>query len=106
MAVAVKAAAFAMLLRVLTLSFRDPSWSSWAAGWPPVVATLAAVTITVANLIAGRQASVKQMLAYSSIPHAGYLLLGVAPMMPLPQEWGPSLLFFLLTYSVSTAAAF
>src|SRR5579859_1733445 len=106
MAVAVKAGAFAMLLRVLSLSFSDATWSSWAAGWPPVVATLAAVTMTVANLIAGRQESVKRMLAYSSIAHAGYLLLGVTAMMRSPQEGGGSVLFYLLTYTVSTAGAF
>jgi NADH-quinone oxidoreductase subunit N len=106
MAVAVKAGAFAMLLRVLMLSFGDATWSSWAAGWPPVVATLAAVTMTVANLIAGRQESVKRMLAYSSIAHAGYLLLGVTAMMRSPQEGGGSVLFYLLTYTVSTAGAF
>src|ERR1019366_3979875 len=77
MAVAVKAAAFALLLRVLLLTFGDPGWTSWASGWPPVVAMLSALTMTVANLIAGRQESVKRMLAYSSIAHAGYLLIGV-----------------------------
>ena len=39
MAVAVKAGAFAMLLRVLTLSLGDATWTSWASGWPPVMAT-------------------------------------------------------------------
>ncbi len=59
MAVAVKAGAFALLLRVLVLCFGDSTWTSWASGWPPVVATLAALTMTVANLVAGRQESVK-----------------------------------------------
>jgi hypothetical protein len=78
MAVAVKSAAFAMMLRVLLLSFGDARSASWDAGWPPVLATLAVLTMTVGNLIAGRQESVKRMLAYSSIAHAGYLLIGVA----------------------------
>jgi NADH-quinone oxidoreductase subunit N len=106
MAVAVKAGAFAMLLRVLTLSFGDATWSSWASGWPPVVATLAALTMTVANLIAGRQESVKRMLAYSSIAHAGYALVGVTAMMRSPEEGGASVLYYLLAYTVSTAGAF
>ncbi|MDP9033460.1 MAG: NADH-quinone oxidoreductase subunit N, partial [Myxococcota bacterium] len=106
MAVAVKAAAFAMLLRVLVLSLGDATWTSWASGWPPVVATLAALTMTVANLIAGRQESVKRMLAYSSIAHAGYMLAGVTAMMRLPAEAGASVLFYLLAYTVSTAGAF
>src|SRR4029079_13829507 len=71
MAVVVKSAAFATMLRVLLIAFGQPELSSWGAGWPPVIATLAVLTMTVANLIAGQQESVKRMLAYSSIAHAG-----------------------------------
>jgi NADH-quinone oxidoreductase subunit N len=106
MAVAVKAGAFAMLLRVLMISFASDTWTSWAAGWPPVVATLAALTMTVANLIAGRQESVKRMLAYSSIAHAGYALVGVTALMRDPVKAGGSVLFYLLAYAVSTLGAF
>jgi NADH-quinone oxidoreductase subunit N len=106
MAVAVKAAAFAMLLRVLVLSFGDDVWTSWASGWPPVMAMLAALTMTVANLVAGRQESVKRMLAYSSIAHAGYALVGVTALIRAPSEAGASVLFYLLAYTVSTAGAF
>ena len=106
MAVAVKAGAFALLLRVLLLAFGDPAWTSWASGWPPVVAMLAALTMTVANLIAGRQESVKRMLAYSSIAHAGYALLGVTAVMREPKEATAAVLFYLLAYTVSTAGAF
>jgi NADH-quinone oxidoreductase subunit N len=106
MAVAVKAGAFAMLLRVLGFSFGDEQWTSWASGWPPVMATLAALTMTVANLVAGRQESVKRMLAYSSIAHAGYALVGVTALMRNRAEAGASVLFYLLAYSVSTAGAF
>jgi NADH-quinone oxidoreductase subunit N len=106
MAVAVKAAAFAMLLRVLLVSFGSEAWTSWASGWPPVVATLAVLTMTVANLIAGRQESVKRMLAYSSIAHAGYALVGVTAMLREPQKAAASVLFYLLAYAVSTAGAF
>jgi NADH-quinone oxidoreductase subunit N len=106
MAVAVKAGAFAMLLRVLVLSLGDEAWKSWASGWPPVVATLAALTMTVANLVAGRQESVKRMLAYSSIAHAGYALVGVTALVRDPAEAGASVLYYLLAYTVSTAGAF
>ena len=106
MAVAVKAGAFAMLLRVLVLAFGDATWRSWASGWPPVIATLAVLTMTVANLIAGRQESVKRMLAYSSIAHAGYALVGVTSMVRDPAEGVSSVLFYLLAYTVSTAGAF
>jgi NADH-quinone oxidoreductase subunit N len=106
MAVAVKAGAFAMLLRVLVLSLGDKAWTSWGAGWPPVLAGLAVLTMTVANLVAGRQESVKRMLAYSSIAHAGYALVGVTAIMRLPGEGVASVLFYLVGYSVSTAGVF
>jgi len=61
--------------------------------------------MTVANVIAGRQSSVKRMLAYSSISHAGYALIGVVAMMRSP-DGQASVLFYLLTYTVSTAGAF
>jgi NADH-quinone oxidoreductase subunit N len=106
MAVAVKSGGFAMMLRVLLTAFGDPKSTSWAAGWPPVLAGVAVLTMTVANLIAGRQDSVKRMLAYSSIAHAGYLLIGVVASMRQAPEAQASVLFYLLTYTVSTAGAF
>ncbi len=106
MAVAVKSGAFAMMLRVLLTSFGDAQSMSWSAGWPPVLAMIAVLTMTVANLIAGRQESVKRMLAYSSIAHAGYLLIGVVATMRVPETAVASVLFYLLTYTVSTAGAF
>jgi NADH-quinone oxidoreductase subunit N len=107
MAVAVKSAAFAMMLRVLLIAFGDAESASWGAGWPPILAGLAVLTMTVANLIAGRQESVKRMLAYSSIAHAGYVLLGiVATTRQNGQEGEASVLFYLLAYTVSTAGAF
>jgi NADH-quinone oxidoreductase subunit N len=106
MAVAVKSAAFAMMLRVLVTAFGDPASMSWGTGWPPVLATLAVLTMTVANLVAGRQESVKRMLAYSSIAHAGYLLVGVVAMLGEGSGGQASVMFYLLTYTVATAGAF
>ncbi|HEY3237628.1 MAG TPA: NADH-quinone oxidoreductase subunit N, partial [Polyangiaceae bacterium] len=105
MAVAVKSAAFAVLLRVLIFGFGDARLMSWGTGWPPVLALLAVLTMTVANLIAGRQESVKRMLAYSSIAHAGYALVGVTALVR-SQQAEASVLLYLLTYAVSTAGAF
>lgn len=105
MAVAVKSAAFAMMLRVLIHSFNSPQLASWASGWPPILALMAVLTMTVANLIAGRQESVKRMIAYSSIAHAGYVLVGVVATTRLNQEAQASVLFYLLTYTASTAGA-
>src|ERR1041385_1392914 len=106
MAVAVKSAAFAVLLRILIVGFGDERLLSWGTGWPPVIATLAVLTMTVANVVAGRQESVKRMLAYSSIAHAGYALVGVAATMRSSSEAQASVLFYLLAYPVSTAGAF
>jgi NADH-quinone oxidoreductase subunit N len=105
MAVAVKAAAFAVMLRVLLVAFGDERLMSWGTGWPPALAFLALLTMTVANLVAGRQTSVKRMLAYSSIAHAGYALVGVVATMR-SAEAQASVLFYMLTYTVSTAGAF
>jgi NADH-quinone oxidoreductase subunit N len=106
MAVVVKSAAFATMLRVLLVAFGQPELSSWGAGWPPIVAALAVLTMTVANLIAGRQESVKRMLAYSSIAHAGYVLVGVTTTMRLHEDGQASVLFYLLAYTFSTIGAF
>jgi NADH-quinone oxidoreductase subunit N len=95
-----------MLLRVLLGGFGDPISMSWASGWPPVMATLAVLTMTVANLVAGRQESVKRMLAYSSIAHAGYVLVGVASTVRASADGQGSVLFYLLAYTFSTAGAF
>ncbi len=106
MASVVKAGAFAMLLRVMLTCFGDKASMSWATGWPPVLAWIAVITMTVANLVAGQQESVKRMLAYSSIAHAGYLLVGVVSCMHSAPQGASSVLFYLLTYTVSTAGAF
>ena len=72
MSTAVKAAGFAMALRIYIGGLMDIS-----ADWTPLVALLAAASMTVGNLTAVLQDNVKRMLAYSSIAHAGYLLMGL-----------------------------
>src|SRR5204863_6456117 len=106
MAAVVKTGGFAMLLRVLVTMFGGTKLMSWSAGWPPVLAVLAVLTMTVANLIAGRQESVKRMLAYSSIAHAGYILVGVVSSAKLGDDGQASVMFYLLAYTVSTIGAF
>lgn len=98
MAVAVKAAAFAAWARILTHKL-SPLDSEWA--FP--VWVLAIVTMTLGNLLAITQSSVKRMLAYSSIAHAGYLLIPLAA----GEEWGGlPLLFYLVVYGFMTLGAF
>ena len=104
MAVVVKAAAFAVMMRVLIVAF--PSFNTSGYGWPAVLAVLAVLTMSIANVIAGRQSSVKRMLAYSSVAHAGYILVGIVAIAETGQVGESSVLFYLLTYAVSTAGAF
>ncbi len=106
MAAVVKTAAFAILLRVLLVGFGEERLMSWGTGWPPVIATLAVLSMTVGNVVAGRQESVKRMLAYSSIAHAGVALVGVAATIRSTEDATASVLFYLLVYTVSTAGAF
>jgi NADH-quinone oxidoreductase subunit N len=105
MAVAVKSAAFAVLLRVLIAAFGDAKVAGWGTGWQTPLWVLAVLSMVVANLVAGRQQSVKRMLAYSSIAHAGYALVGVVAVSGRP-EASASVLYYLLAYTVSTAGAF
>jgi NADH-quinone oxidoreductase subunit N len=106
MAVAVKSAAFATMIRVLVGAFGGGDLASWGAGWPPIIAFLAVITMTAANLIAGQQESVKRMLAYSSIAHAGYVLVGVVATIRQSEEAQSSVMFYLLAYTASTIGAF
>ncbi|MDP6976203.1 MAG: NADH-quinone oxidoreductase subunit N [Acidimicrobiales bacterium] len=72
MAAGVKAAGFAALLRVFVLTF-----GSWSGEWGPAVWGLAVLTVLGGSVVAVVQVDVKRMLAYSSIAHAGFLLVGV-----------------------------
>jgi NADH-quinone oxidoreductase subunit N len=98
MSVAVKAAAFAAWARILLFKL-SPLEGDWM--FPLWIITIA--TMTLGNLLAVTQTSVKRMLAYSSIAHAGYLLIPLV----VGVEWGGlALLFYLLTYSFMTLGAF
>ena len=97
MATAVKAAAFAALLRVLAEAF--PA----VPAWREIVWWLAAATMVGGNLIALAQRTVKRMLAYSSIAHAGYVLVAVAAGTALGAA---AFLFYLVAYTLTTLAAF
>ena len=97
MSVGAKAAGFAALLRLLLTTFPVLD-----VKWFPVIATLAALTMTWGNLAALSQKNLKRMLAYSSIAHAGYVLVGVAA-----GEAGVSgVLFYLMAYALMNIGAF
>jgi NADH-quinone oxidoreductase subunit N len=110
MSVVVKSAAFAVLLRVVLMCFSDELSSSLTTGWPSVLAPLAAITMIYGNVAAAQQSSVKRMLAYSSIAHAGYILVGVVTLFspdPSVRKLAVSgVLFYLLAYTVSNVLAF
>jgi NADH-quinone oxidoreductase subunit N len=92
-----KAAAFGALVRVL-LAMR-PLEADWiAALW-----LLAALTMTVGNVVALAQSNVKRLLAYSSIAHVGYMLVGLAAGL---SSGAPAVLFYLGVYAVASVGAF
>lgn len=105
MSVAVKAAAFAGLLRViLTLVPFGSLLESFGTGlwWTAII------TMTAGNLMALSQKNIKRMLAYSSISHAGYLLIGViaALNMGVAQMALSGILFYLIAYTLMNIGAF
>jgi NADH-quinone oxidoreductase subunit N len=93
-----KAAAFASLLRVLLTALRGAPLD-----WPMLMWGMAAITMTVGNVVALAQQNLKRMLAYSSIAHVGYMLVGVVAGGSLGNG---AVLFYLLVYTFTTAGAF
>jgi NADH-quinone oxidoreductase subunit N len=106
MAAAVKAAAFGILLRVFSVVFGGQDYVFGLNGWSDIFEWLAILTMTLGNLAALRQANIKRMLAYSSIAHAGYILIGVIAAGVLEGEKGAPVLYYLLAYTVTTIGAF
>ncbi|MCP3978165.1 MAG: NADH-quinone oxidoreductase subunit N [bacterium] len=98
MAAATKTAAFAVLLRFLLGAFGDHSEI-----WEPLIQWLAVLTMTVANIIALTQTNLKRLLAFSSVAHAGYLLIAV---VCRPDEGVSAILFYLTVYAFMTVGAF
>ena len=97
MSTGVKAAAFAAFLRVFLWPLEPLQ-----AHWIPVLSVIAAVTMIGGTLVGVVQTNVKRMLAYSSIAHAGYLLLGI---IAANDNGTAAVLFYLLTYAVSNLGA-
>ncbi|HLE13113.1 MAG TPA: NADH-quinone oxidoreductase subunit N [Anaerolineales bacterium] len=95
-----KAAGFAVLMRVLLTVF--PSQEA-VPYWVILIAALSVFSMTLGNALALAQRNIKRMLAYSSIAHAGYALIGVAA---LSQFGIASVVFYLIAYTVTNLAAF
>ncbi len=100
LSVASKAAGFAVILRVFYTAFGIPLLSD---SWALVFAVLGAISMTIGNVVALAQTNIKRMLGYSSIAHAGYLMVGLAAVSYLGRS---GILFFLATYALSNLGAF
>jgi NADH-quinone oxidoreductase subunit N len=98
MASAVKAAGFAALLRVFVVGFEQ-----YATDWQPAVYALAVLTLLVGSVLAVVQTDVKRMLAYSSISHAGFILVAV---QAATADGTSSALFYLAAYTFMIAGSF
>ena len=101
-----KAAGFALLIRFFYGVFAEGGPEYRIVGglhWPTLMAMIAAITMTVGNVVAIWQTSMKRMLAYSSIAHVGYMLMGF---VLLHQEGIQAILFYLVIYMVMNLGAF
>lgn len=103
-----KAAGFAVILRLISAVFPVIS-----ADWSMILAVLATMTMTVGNLIALTQKSVKRLLAYSSIAHAGYAMIGIVAFSQFQDKGQPggqlgfaSVIFYLIAYILTNLLAF
>ncbi len=103
MSVGAKAGGFAAMIRVLLTAAPDV-----ATEWGPILAMIAILTMTLGNVVAIAQSNIKRMLAYSSIAHAGYVLVAVAAAQrPADAPLAVSAaLFYLLTYTFTNLGAF
>lgn len=93
-----KAAGFAILIRVLVIGFPQIQ-----VEWGAIVAALSVATMTLGNLTAIAQKNIKRMLAYSSVAHAGYVLIGIAA---VSASGIGSAVFYLIAYLFTNLAAF
>ena len=93
-----KAAGFAVIARLFLVVFHD-----FTIDWMSAFAVLSAVTMTVGNLLALPQKNLKRMLAYSSIAHAGYAMIGIVAVSKLGIA---SVVFYMAAYIVTNLAAF
>src|SRR5437763_5205644 len=98
MAACTKVAAFGGILRVLSVAFSSTSWE-----WRGVLWAVAIISMAIGAILGLTQTDVKRMVAYSSIAHAGFLLVGAIAMTT---QGLSSTLFYLLAYGFTTLAAF
>jgi len=105
MAAAVKAAAIAAMIRLFGVALGG-NVAPGGLGWVNPMAVVAVVTITIGNVTAVRQDNVKRMLAYSSIAHAGYLLIGIVAIAVVGADARGPLIYYLVAYTFTTVGSF
>lgn len=102
-----KVASFFIFAKVLMVGFQGAvgsgAWRAFSPGWVPVIAIVAAASMLLGNLAAIVQSSVRRLLAYSAIAHAGYILLG---MLSHGRDSLASVVFYVVTYGLTTVGAF
>lgn len=98
MSVGTKGAALAAMLRILILAL--PAFQEY---WMPILGVLAVLTMIIGNVGALAQQNVKRMLAYSSIGHAGYIVLGI---LAINNHGTEAFLFYLIAYALTNLGAF
>lgn len=102
-----KVASFFVFFQVMALGFAGVNGtvtlSHLVRGWVPVLALMATLSMLLGNLVAIRQTSLRRLLAYSAIAHAGYMLLGI---LAHTQQSLAALLYYVVTYAFATLGAF
>jgi NADH-quinone oxidoreductase subunit N len=93
-----KLAAFAMMARLLITALNTE-----IAAWQPILETLAVLSIVIGNLVAIAQTNIKRMLAYSTIAHVGFILLGFST---ATEQGFQAALFYTIVYAIMAAGAF
>src|SRR6266513_638314 len=102
-----KVASFVVLGKIVLIGFGpvhgSADWHAMIAGWSPVLAALAALSILVGNFVALAQSNLRRLLAYSAVAHAGYTLIGL---VAGDREGFSAALFYTTTYAITLVGAF
>jgi NADH-quinone oxidoreductase subunit N len=102
-----KVASFVVLGKIVLVGFGpvhgSAAWHAMSAGWAPVLAALAALSIVIGNLVALAQSNVRRLLAYSAVAHSGYTLLGL---VAGGREGFAATLFYTTIYAFTLVGAF
>jgi NADH-quinone oxidoreductase subunit N len=102
-----KVASFVVLGKIVLVGFApvhgNAGWHAMVAGWSPVLAVLAALSIVIGNLVALAQSNVRRLLAYSAVAHAGYTLIGF---VAGGRDGFTAALFYTTVYAATLVGAF